>query len=214
MHEFSKITGFAVCLVLAAFCLVPPVPAQNTGGVKGKVRNMRGETIGGATITARRDAKDIRSTKSNEKGEFVLNGLETGVYSIVFDAKGYSAGVKFGVEVKQNKTIDLGERLILQVDRGSQVVVQGSVFFNDGTSATAAEVKIEKVNADGSVKKLGTIMTNMYGEFTFRQPDGAAKFRMTAKYKDATATKELEVTSAAIYRLAISLPVSRQEKDK
>ena len=75
--------------------------------------------IGGATITARRDAKDIRSTRSNDKGEFVLTGLDAGVYNIVFDAKGYSSGVKFGVEIKQNKTVDLGERL--DVARGNLV---------------------------------------------------------------------------------------------
>lgn len=173
---------------------------------------MRGDTISSATITARRDSKDIRSTRSNEKGEFALNGLESGTYNVVFDAKGYSTGIKYGVEVKQNKTIDLGERLILQIDRGSQVVVEGILFFKDGTSVTAAEVKVEKVNADGSTKKLGTLMTNIRGEFTFRQPDGAAKYRMTAKYKDATATKDIEVASAAVYRLAISLPINRQEK--
>ena len=83
---------------------------------------------------------------------------------------------------------------------------------NDGTSVAAAEVKVERVNSDGSTKKLGTLYTNISGEFAFRQPEGAAKFRITAKYKDTTASKEIEVDSAAIYRLAISLDVSRQEK--
>ncbi|MEP6787145.1 MAG: carboxypeptidase-like regulatory domain-containing protein [Acidobacteriota bacterium] len=214
MRRIINHCGLAVCLLALAFCLVSTVHAQSTGGIKGKVRNMRGDTVGGATVTARLNSKDVRSTRSNDKGEFSLNGLDSGTYNIVFDAKGYSTGVKYGVEVKQNKTIDLGERLILQVDRGAQVVVEGSLFFNDGTSVTAAEVKVEKVNADGSTKKLGTLMTNIRGEFTFRQPEGSAKYRMTAKYKDATATKDIEVASAAVYRLAISLPISRQEKDK
>jgi len=212
MRRINKISGLVVCLIAFAFCLSSAADAQSTGGIKGKVRNMRGDTISGATVTARRDAKDIRSTRSNDKGEFALNGLDSGTYNIVFDAKGYSTGVKYGVEVKQNKTIDLGERLILQIDRGSQVVVEGILFFKDGTSVTAAEVTVEKVNADGSTKKLGTLMTNIRGEFTFRQPDGAAKYRLTAKYKDATATKDIEVASAAVYRLAISLPINRQEK--
>src|SRR5580765_5967881 len=196
MRRINKISGRVVCLIAFAFCLSSAADAQSTGGIKGKVRNMRGDTISGATVTARRDAKDIRSTRSNDKGEFALNGLDSGTYNIVFDAKGYSTGVKYGVEVKQNKTIDLGERLILQIDRGSQVVVEGILFFKDGTSVTAAEVTVEKVNADGSTKKLGTLMTNIRGEFTFRQPDGAAKYRLTAKYKDATATKDIEVASA------------------
>ncbi|MEJ7624499.1 MAG: carboxypeptidase-like regulatory domain-containing protein [Pyrinomonadaceae bacterium] len=180
-----------------------------TGAVKGKVRNMAGDSISGAAITARQDSKDIKGLKAGAKGEFVLDGLAPGTYNIVFDAKGYSTGIKYRVDVKSNKTTDLGDRLILQIDRGSQVVVHGSVFFKDGTSVTAAEVKIEKISPDGSVKKIGTAMTNIYGEFTFRQPDNPARFRMTVKYKDETATKEIEVESAAVYRTAMSLPISR-----
>ncbi|MEO6050289.1 MAG: carboxypeptidase-like regulatory domain-containing protein [Pyrinomonadaceae bacterium] len=202
----------AVIFLLAAHCLLFIAHAQNTGGVKGKVRNMRGDDIAGATVTARQASKDVRSVKSGGKGEFVLSGLESGIYNIVFDAKGYSSGIKYNVEVEQNKTVDLGSRLILQIDRGTQVIVQGSVFFKDGTSVTAAEVKVERVNADGSTKKLSTIFTNIYGEFVFRQPEGSGKYRMTAKYRDSTAVKEIEVSSAAIYRLAISLEISRQEK--
>lgn len=202
----------AFCLLLSALAFLPTAHAQTTGGVKGKVRNMRGESVAGATVTARQNGRDLRSVKSGNKGEFVLTGLDSGVYNIVFDARGYSSGVKYGVEVKQNKTVDLGERLILQVDKGTQVIIQGSVFFKDGTSVSAAEVKVERVNSDGSTKKLGTLYTNISGEFTFRQPEGAAKFRITAKYKDTTASKEIEVDSAAIYRLAISLDISRQQK--
>ena len=35
---------------------------------------------------------------------------------------------------------------------------------------------------------------------------------MTVKHKDTTATKDLEVDSAAVYRLAISLSVNRDGK--
>src|SRR6266852_1024354 len=111
MHRTSKrYLIIAGVFLLAAYCLPPTAYCQPTGGVKGKVRNMRGDFIAGATITARRDAKDIRSVRSNDKGEFVLNGLDAGTYNIVFDAKGYSSGIKYGVEVKQKKTVDLGER--------------------------------------------------------------------------------------------------------
>ena len=198
--------------LLTVHCLLLTAHAQNTGVVKGKVRNLRGDDITGATVTARQNTKDVRSVKSGSKGEFVLSGLESGIYNIVFDAKGYSSGIKYGVEVKSGKTRDLGDRLILQIDKGTQVIVQGSVFFKDGTSVTAAEVKVERVNTDGSTQKLNTIFTNIYGEFVFRQPEGSAKYRMTAKYRDSTATKEIEVSSAAVYRLAISLDILRQEK--
>ena len=98
--------------------------------------------------------KDVKTVKSGGSGDFVIDGLDSGTYNIVFDAKGYSTGVKYSVEVKPNETVDLGSRLILQTDRGTQVIVQGSVFFKDGTSVTGAEVKVERVNSDGSTKKI------------------------------------------------------------
>jgi len=73
-------------------------------------------------------------------------------------------------------------------------------------------VEVEKVRSDGSTQKVATVYTNIYGEFTFRQPQGAAKYRMTVKYKDTAASKDLEVETAAVYRIAISLDIARQDK--
>ena len=172
---------------------------------------MAGERIAGATVTARQNSRDIRSSTSNKNGEFQLTGLDAGNYNIVFEAKGYASGVKFNVEVKPSKTIDLGDRLIMLVDRGTQVIIQGSVFFKDGTSVPAAKVLLEKIEADGSARKAGAVTTNVFGEFVFRRPEGAAKYRVTVEHRDAKTSKEIEVDSAAIYRLAISLDVTRQK---
>lgn len=211
MRKISKYLFLAGVFLLAAYCLEPTAYGQSTGGAKGKVRNLRGDSLSGATVTARLNGKDVASANTNGKGEFVITGLEPGVYNFVFDARGYATGIKYGVEVKSGKPRDLGGNLILMVDRGSKVVIQGSVFFKDGTSVTAAKVTVEKINSDGGTQKLGTGYTNVSGEFTFSQPEGRAKYRITASYKDSTATKEIEVDSAAIYRTAISLDINRDQ---
>ncbi len=202
----------AVFTLLTASCLMLTAYAQNTGGAKGKVRNLRGDSLSGATVTARLNSRDLATATTNGKGEFVITGLEPGVYNFVFDAKGYATGIKYGVEVKSGKTRDLGGNLILMVDRGSKVVIQGSVFFKDGTSVTAAKVTVDKISSEGGTKRLGTGYTNVSGEFTFSQPEGRAKYRITATYKDSTASKEIEVETAAIYRTAISLDINRDQK--
>ena len=195
-----RILFAAVILCFASF-----VHAQSTGGVKGKVRNMNGNGIGGATVTARLNGKDLKSTTASSKGDFVLSGLEPGIYNIVFDANGYSMGVKHSVEVR-DKVRDLGDRLILTEDRGGFVIVNGSVFYRDGTSLEGAEVKVERVNSDGSARKISTFWTNESGEFGFRQrPAGSQKFRITASYKGKTATKEIDVDGAARYSMALTL---------
>jgi protocatechuate 3,4-dioxygenase beta subunit len=129
----------------------------------------------------------------------------------VFEAKGYSSGVLYKVDVQKKKTSDLGDRLMLTRDRGEQIIVMGSVFFKEGHSVTGAKVEIERINADGSAKHLGTSYTNVSGEFSFRTID-ASKLRITASYKGVSGTKEIEVTDPAIYRLAISLNLSVAER--
>ena len=197
----------AAILILAASAL-----AQSSGGLKGKVRNTRGSGIGGATVTARLDGKDVKTVTANAKGEFTLDGLTAGIYNLVFEAKGYSSGVLYKVRVVSGVVGDLGDKLILSPDQGSLVIVKGSIFFKDGTSVVGAKVEMERVNSDGSVKKLGSGMTNISGEFTFRQPEGAAKLRSTAKYEGTTGTKEIDVSEPAIYRLAITLDRVKDEK--
>ena len=200
-------TGF-----LFAFCLLPFAFSQDTGGVKGKVRNVRGSAIADATVTARKDGRDIRSATTNAKGDFVLDGLKSGLYNLVFEAKRYASGVLYNIEVKKGKISNLNDRLILSTDQGSLVIVKGSIFFKDGTSVIGAEVTLERVNSDGSARRLGTSMTNISGEFTFRQPEGSAKLRVTAKFEGTTGSKEIEVSEPAIYRLSIILDRLRIEK--
>ena len=182
-----------------------------SGGVKGKVRSNKGAGIANATVTARQSGKDIKTVRADSKGVFQLTGLGSGVYSLVFDADGFQSGLLQGVEVKGGVR-DLGDRLILFPDQGTQVIINGSVFYKEGTSLGGAKIEIERQNSDGSWRKVTTLYTTIQGEFTFRQPEAAAKFRITAKYKGAEGSKEVEVNTAAIYRLAITLDISRTEK--
>lgn len=206
MSLFKKIAFIFV--VAAAFSSA--VFAQATG-VKGKIRSQNGNGIPNATITARQDGKDIKTVKANAKGDFEMPGLKPGVYNVIFDADGFQLGLLQGVEVKSGMR-DLGGNLILRPDQGNQILVNGSVFYKEGTSLGGAKVEIARVNADGSTKKLTSVYTNIQGEFAFRQEQGTQKLRFTIKYKGAEAVKELDVDTAAIYRFAVTLDISRTEK--
>ena len=203
--------NITIFFLLSTFCLLPSVFAQ--GGLKGKVRNNKGNGIAGAAVTARLSGKDVKTVHSDSKGNFTMEGLRAGTYNIAFDADGYATGVKFGVEITNGNVRDLGDRLILSVDQGTQVIIKGSVFFKEGTSITAAKVEVEQINDDGSTKNLGTAYTTPSGEFTFRPPPGTTKVRVTAKYKGVTGSKDIvDISNTGIYRTAITLDVSRTEK--
>ena len=211
MMSLVKKLTFAVAVLFFAATLLSSDAIAQSIGVKGKIRSQNGNGIPNASVTARQDGKDIKSVRANAKGDFELPGLKPGVYSVIFNADGYQLGLLQGVEVKSGMR-DLGGNLILREDQGNQVLVNGSVFFKEGTSLGGAKVEIARINADGSTKKLTSVYTSIQGEFTFRQPQGSQKLRFTIKYKGAEAVKELDVDTAAIYRFAVTLDVSRTEK--
>ena len=196
-------------ILIAGILLLASAAFAQTGGVKGKVKNLNGDGIGGAMVTARLNGQDVKTTRCDNKGNFQLDGLEPGVYNLVVDASGYSSGVRYGVEVVNGKIRDLGDRMILTTDRGSFVIVDGGVFYKDGTRLPGADVKVERVNADGSTRKLTSFLSNDEGEFAFRQRPGAAKLRITATYNGKSASKEIDVDNAAIYHLSLMLDVER-----
>lgn len=200
-------------LLATGFLLLTSASAQNTGGAKGKVRNLKDEGIANATISARQKGVDLKSAKTDAKGNFVLDGLEPGLYNLAFEARGYSAAVQYNVEIKKGKIRDLGDRLILMVDRGSRVIVKGSVFFKDGFIAAGAKVVVERLNGDGSVKKLGETGSDYQGEFNFSQREGTAKIRLTATYKEGKAIKTIDVDSAMVYRTALNLDIDRPKPE-
>jgi hypothetical protein len=207
MRIFKHIALFAFLLVFSGAAAL----AQATGGVKGKVRNAKGDGLGGATITARQKDADVKSIKSDAKGNFEMTGLEPGIYSFVIEKPGFAAGIKADVEVRKGKVISLGDNLALTQDQGTLVLLNANVFNQDGRSITGAKVEVEKINSDGSTKKIATGYTSVSGEFTLRQPDGTANYRVTATMKGISGTKEISVDGAGRYSVAITLTLPKQE---
>ena len=201
----------ALCALLVLFAVSA---FAQSGAAKGKVRNQKGDGLGGASVTARLKGEDVKTVKADSKGNFEMTGLDAGVYNFVFEKSGYSPGVKYNVEIKGGKTQDLGDRLILMVDQGALVIINGSVYRQDGRSITGARVEVERVNTDGTTKRLTTSYTSVSGEFTVRQPEAAATYRVTATVKGVSASKEVTVDSAGVYRLAITLNLPQESEEK
>ena len=200
----ALLTAFAV--VFAGLLLSADALAQS-GGIKGKVRNMRGSGIPNAVVTVRRDGKEVKTARADSKGSFTLSGLDSGTYNVVFEADGYASGLLSNVEVK-DKVRDLGSRLILSVDQGSQVIIRGSVFYREGASLGGAKVELHRLNSDGSTNKISTAYTTGFGEFTFRPPKSATTYRVIAESKGVKASKDITVDNPAIYRTALTLDLA------
>lgn len=188
------------------FLLVCSVAATaQTGGFKGQIKNESGKGIPNTTISARQDGVVISSVTSDRNGNFTITGLKSGKYNLAFEAEGYQLGGLFNVEVGSGIR-SLGNKLVLSIDPGTLVLLRGSVFSEAGYSIPGARIELLSINPNGSTRRIASTHSNSSGEFAFRRdPAGRIVLRVRATYRGTTATKDVEVEHAGIYRTAITL---------
>jgi hypothetical protein len=176
---------------------------KTTGAVKGKVRVENGSP-GGVAVILRRGDEEVRRVETDRKGDFTIARVPPGVYSLTFRKPGLAVGSIETVEVKAGKTRSLGDRLVLSVDEGSIAFLRGSVFTEGGRSVPGARVELSRVFSESSVEKLDARNTGETGEFVFRVPPEAAKYRLTLKADGAEpVSKDVDVDAALVYRVAL-----------
>src|SRR5579885_360113 len=177
-----------------------------TGVVVGRVRVESGKSAAGISVKLRRGDEEVAQATTNAKGEFEFRNLEPGTYGLTLRKPGLQVGTMENLEVRAGETVSLRDHLFLRVDEGSIAFIKGSVFDAGGRSFPGAHVELARVEPDGSVKKIGDQFTNVTGSFDFRLPPEGARYRVTAKADGMeTATQEVSVEGAAIYRTALSL---------
>ena len=192
----------AVLLLLAVACLAQD---KTTGAIKGKVRVEQGSPSGVAVILLQGD-REVTRAATDRKGEFTIAHVTPGVYSLKFRKPGLSVGTIEPLDVKAGKTRALGDRLVLSIDEGSIAFLRGSVFTESGKSVPGVRVELVKVIDENSVQKIDARVTGETGEFVFRLSPETAKYRVTVKADGAQlASKDVEVDSAAVYRVALTL---------
>ena len=190
------------------FLLITPIAlAQDgaTSGVKGKVKVVSG-SASGISVIVRRGETEVARTTTEGKGSFRINGLSAGIYTLIFQKRGFSTGTLTNVELRAGKVKELGDRLVLTIDEGSLAFLRGSVFDPVGRSVIGARVDLIRVNADGTEKRIDGRLTNESGQFVFRLTPEAAKYRVRAKIDGAeSVSKDVEIDGPAVYRIALSL---------
>lgn len=178
---------------------------KTTGGFKGKIHVESGSPSG-VSIVVRQGDHEVARTTSERNGEFTVQRLQPGFYGITFRKPGLSVGTLENLEVKAGKIRTLSDRLILSIDAGSITFLRGSVFDEAGRSLPNVRVELARVLDDGSLKKLDSRVTNETGSFVFRLTADAARYRVTAKADGREpASKDVDIDSAAVYRIALSL---------
>ena len=195
------------CLPVLAIVLLASLAAgqEQTGGLKGKVRVAKG-SAGGVSVIVLQGEREVTHGTTSGGGDFTISGLAPGVYGLTLRKTGLSVSTIEKISVKAGKITSLGDHLYLPVDEGSIAFIKGSVFSGSGRSFPGARVELARILDDGSLKKVDSRVTNDLGEFNFRMNPDSGKYRVTAKADHTvSATKDVEIEGAMVYRVALSL---------
>ena len=196
-------TTFSMLLLLA-FAGVGLAQDKTMATIKGKVRVEQGSPSGVAVILLQGDTEVMRAA-TDKRGDFVVAHIAPGVYSVTFRKPGLAVGSIPNLDLKAGQTRSLHD-LVLGIDDGSIAFLRGSVFTESGRSVAGVRVELARIVSENSVQRIDARITGETGEFVFRLSPETAKYRVTVKADGAQpASKDVEVDSAAVYRVALTL---------
>src|SRR5579872_4696742 len=116
----------------------------STGSIVGAVQDPTGLAVSGASIAATHVATgQVRQATSNDRGDFVLNGLEPGVYTLAFSTSGFKKKVLENVTLTTGETLPVGS-VKLEIGGVSETV---SVSAQGAAVATRSSEKADLISS-------------------------------------------------------------------
>jgi hypothetical protein len=200
---------FFASLLIAMFCVISS--AQVTG-VKGKVKTGKGKGLPGVSVTVSKEGLQVKQEETNEKGEFLIEGLDEGIYSFTFEKEGFDGGILKRMQVLKGQLRNLGDNIVLHVsDNSIYVILRASVFDQDGMAIRGAKVEITKT---GDNKRISTLYTNDAGEVSLRLPDQNSTFKFTAYFGNAEPVSgETKVEGTGMYHKSLTIKISKPKNE-
>jgi hypothetical protein len=196
-------TTFATVLLLL-LSVASLAQDKSTAAIKGKVRVEQGSPSGVSVILFRGE-QEITRAATDKKGEFTIAHVNPGLYTVTFRKPGLAVGSIPNLDLRAGQKRVLHD-LVLGIDDGSIAFLRGSVFTESGRSVPGVRVELARIVSENSVQKIDARVTGETGEFVFRLSPETARYRVTARAEGAEpVSKDVEVDSAAVYRVALTL---------
>jgi len=138
-----------LCLIALVLLFVGTLEAQQTGEIRGKISEEKGEALAGVAVAARSpNLQGVRSAVSDEKGFFRLPLLPVGVYSLTFELAGFE------------KTTLEAQDVHLGFTAGISVVLKPAVL-NQEITVTSPSPLIDATKSDTSYRLKGEELTRI-----------------------------------------------------
>lgn len=139
MRFLSK--AFCASIVVLAF--LGSSYAEQTGEIRGKVTDKRGETLPGVSITAKSPKlMGIRTALTDKDGSFRLPLLPIGTYSLTYELSGFEKLITIGNEVHLGATLSVSAMLKIAT-------------VSEEVTVTATNPMIDKIRTDNSYRLIG-----------------------------------------------------------
>jgi len=191
-------------LVLLLVAVASMAQDKGTATVKGKVKVEQGSPSGVSVILLQ-DDREITRVATDKRGEFTLAHISPGLYTVTFRKPGLAVGSIPNLDLKGGQKRVLHD-LVLGIDEGSIAFLRGSVFTESGRSVPGVRIELARVVAENTLQKIDARVTGETGEFVFRLSPETAKYRVTVKADGLQpVSKDVEVDSAAVYRVALTV---------
>src|SRR4051794_4104557 len=108
MRSFARAIVGALCLAL-----LPAIASAQTSAIAGTVKDTSGAVLPGVTVEASSPAliEKVRSAVSDGNGQYKIEGLRTGTYTVTFTLPGFSVVKRENVELTSDFTATINADL-------------------------------------------------------------------------------------------------------
>lgn len=129
--------GILLVLVFLSMFSADLVAAQSTGKISGRITDMAGEPLPGASIYL--DQDNFMGTVTDADGRYFLLSVPPGTYTIVMSYVGFSTVRHESVEVYSGRTTELNGQLAEEIFEGQEIVVTAErpIVVRDRTSSVS-----------------------------------------------------------------------------
>lgn len=138
---------YILLMVLAAgFQSAPAFAQADAGSISGTVKDASGAVVAGATVTAKNQATSVeRSAQTGEAGQYVIPGLNPGIYEVTVTSSGFSTFVA-QVEVTVGGRTPFDPQLSISKQTTTvEVVAEGGTAINTQTQELSQVIDSQQV---------------------------------------------------------------------
>ena len=136
LSKAARLTLLSAAIILLALTGVPKLNAQATdSNIVGTVTDATGAAIPAAKVTATNTATNVKyDTVSNMEGEYRLNNVPIGNYTITATKAGFTTGSKSGVQLDLNRTATVNVALAVGTVETSVDVTESAALIDTNSS--------------------------------------------------------------------------------